>query len=290
MKKTVITADSGVIIGSEQVVTIPLVVIDTQTNCVYKDQEEISTREVYDLRAKGHRITTSCMNLHEAAEFFREQLKTADQIIHLTMSEKISQGALVTAVRAAEEVDARRIRVINSLQGGSGGPVVARKAAQLAAEDDNLDRIAETIEQDIIPRMRTAFVVPDPTGYKASGKGILNGFINMGISAFAAGSGLPVVKITPSGALLPTKKLRLKPGQELYVAFFDSQFDADLMDDDFISVCSLDPDPDRLEALKRYTAETLPHIEVGYGNMSAVIGAYACKDTLGVSYLTKSKN
>lgn len=288
MKKTVITADSGVVIGGDNVVTVPLVVIDNNTDKVYQDQTEISTREVYGLRAQGHRITTSCMNLHEAAEFFTEQLKTADQIIHLTMSEKISHGALVTAIRAAEEVDPRRVRVINSFQGGSGGPVIARKAVQMAAVDDNLERVAAALEQDIVPRVRTAFVVPDPTGYKASGKGILNGFINMGISAFSAGSGIPVVKITPSGALLPTKKLRLKPGEAIYPAFFDSQFDPAILDDDFISICTLDPDPENLGALKAFTGEHLPDIEVGYGNMSAVIAAYACKDTLGISYITKA--
>lgn len=287
MKKTVITTDSGVVIGSDEVITVPLVVIDTETDRSYLDQTEITATEVYSLRTLGHRMTTSCMSITEAEEFFTAQLQTADQIIHLTMSNKISQGAYVSALHAAGEVSAERIRVIDSLQGGSGGPVVAHNALRLAGETDDLNAMADALTKDIIPRIKTAFIVPDPTGYKASGKGILNGFINMGLSAFAAGSGLPVIKINANGSLLPTKKLRPKADENMYIAFFDSQFDPGQIADDFVSVTTLMPDADRLQGLKDHTAAQYPNYRVNYGQMSAVIASYACKDTLGVSYLTK---
>ena len=287
MKKTVITADSGVIISDKRIPIIPLFIIDHDTGKTYRDQDDITIEEVYALRLEGHRITTSCVNLAEAEDHFRKQLEEADQIVHLCMSSKISEGSLVAVNQAAAEVAPDRIRIVNTLQGPAGGAIIARKAMQMIEQEDNLDAIAQYLCERIVPHVKTSFIVPDPAGYKISGKGILNGFINLGLSAFSAGSGIPAIRFTSGGSMLPIRKIRAARDRNMYVEFFKGLYDPALMEENFIAVSSLAPEPERLEALREYI-EALPDAESYFDTMGTTISAFACRDSLGISYLGKA--
>ena len=285
MSRTAITTDSGVAIELAGVSTIPLAVVDDETGQSFLDQREISIREVYRLRDEGHRIITSCMTPYDMETFFERQLETHDQILHLSMSDKISAGSYECSAMVAAKLDAQRIRVVNSKQGGAGGAQLALRALLAAEREDNLDRLAAQLEQELVPRIATSFIVPDPSGYRRSGKGMVNTFINMGISALTSGGGFPLIKINNSGKLMPYSKL--KPGGEnMYLAFAKAFLDERHMADKTISIATLDPDEAALIPLREWLEQQ--DYEVSYSTMSAVIASYACKDTLGISYLQKA--
>jgi Uncharacterized protein conserved in bacteria len=285
MAKIVLSADTGVITRDDVIEIIPLTIMDADTGAQYQDQTQISVEEVFGLRGQGHRITTSCMNIHEAKVFFENLLQQHEHIVHLSMSSKVSRGSYETSRIAAQELAPDRITVIDTKTGSSGGLLVAQKARKALQASPTVKELTDYITKSLVSRSKTAIVVPDPSGYKRSGKGMINGIVNLALGALSSARGLPLVKLNESGAMLPYKLLRYSNMDQLYVDLFHSQYIAEEAADNEIAVSYLMPQMSRVDALTALLAER--GLCTYIGQMSGVIGSYACQDTVGISYLLK---
>ena len=287
MARTAITTDSGVVVNYEGVPTIPLVIVNEEAGMTYRDQLEIQVPDVYALQDQGYRTTTSCMTPYDMEAFFREQLERHEQLLHLCISDKISAGSNACSNMVAKELAPDRIRVINTRQGGAGGVQVVLRALEAAQQEPDLGRLTEWVDQDLIPRIKTQFIVPDPSGYRRSGKGVMNTFMNIGISAMTSGGGTPLIYMTKSGKMMPYAKL--KPGRESrYIAFAKSVLNKRArMEDMRISVATLHPDEAEVQELREWLAAE--GFEASFDTMGAIISCYACRNALGISYLQKAR-
>ena len=285
MAKIVLTSDTGVITRDDEIPIIPMSILDDDTGEQYQDQAQISVEAVFALRDKGHRLTTSCMNIHEAKSFFENQLKLHDHVVHLSMSSKVSRGSYEVVRIAAQEVGPSRITIIDTKTGSSGGLLLAKKAQKALKSSSTVKELVDYINKGLVSRCKTAIVVPDPSGYKSSGKGMINGILNLALGALSAARGFPLVKLTESGAMLPYKLLKYSDMNNLYVDLFHSQYIAEEAADNEIAVSYLMPEMSRVDRLTSLLAEQ--GFCIYLGQMSGAIGTYACQNTVGISYLLK---
>lgn len=158
------TCDLGNLAQERGVVILPLQVnLDAKA---YRDGVDITPEDIFAFVAKTKILPkTSAPSIGEYEDFFAEQLKDADELIHFNISSK-SSGSYGFAKQASESFNGK-VRVIDSKALSSGQGLLVLKATDLRDEG----KTSEEIETEIIrlrDRVNTSFV-PDQLDYLHKG-------------------------------------------------------------------------------------------------------------------------
>ena len=164
----------------------------------YRDGVDITPQDIFEFVAKTKILPkTSAPSVGEYEEFFAEQLKGYDELIHFNISSK-SSGSHNFAVLASESFNGK-VKVIDSKALSTGQGLLVLAACDLRDEGKSSDEIVAAINE-LKTRVNTSFV-PDSLDYLHKG-GRVSGMVKVAASMF---------KIHPQilmedGQLVPGKK------------------------------------------------------------------------------------
>ena len=117
---------------------------------------EISTKEIFDFVDKNKILPkTSAINEFQYSEFFKEQLKNNDAVIHFCLSGEIS-CACSNAQRAAEKL--KNVYVVDTHSLSTGIALLAVKASKMANDGKDAKEIYDTLMQDR-QKLQVSFVI-----------------------------------------------------------------------------------------------------------------------------------
>lgn len=158
------TCDLNDIVKERDIGILPLQVhLDSKS---YRDGVDITPQDIFAFVAKTKILPkTSAPSVAEYEEFFAEQLKTADEVIHFNISQK-SSGSHNFAKLAAESFKGK-VHVIDSKALSSGQGLLVLKACDLRDEGKSASEIVAAVEE-LRERTNTSFV-PDQLDYLHKG-------------------------------------------------------------------------------------------------------------------------
>ena len=200
--KIKITADSTCDLGNEliekyNVGIFPLTVVLGEKG--YKDGIDIKPQDIFDyVKSTGNLPKTAAGAVDEYAEFFEENLKGYDALIHFSISSLAS-----SSYNAASKASANfkgKVFAVDSRALSTGQGLLTLKACDLAAEGHSAEDIVKTVKA-LRPFVNTSFV-PDALDYLHKG----------GRCSLAALLGAKVLKLHPEicenadGQLIAKKK------------------------------------------------------------------------------------
>ena len=143
-----ITADSTCDLSPEllhryDIAIAPLsVIIDGQ---VFHDGVDVTPRDIFRAVEAGKSVRTAAVNTYEYREFFTEQLKNCDQLVHVCISSEFS-SCYNDATEAARDFD--RVFVVDSRNLSTGSGLLVMEGVELAAKGMGGKEIAETLKSD----------------------------------------------------------------------------------------------------------------------------------------------
>ena len=143
--KVKITADSTCDLSPEllrkyDVAVAPLsVIIDGQ---VFHDGVDVTPRDVFRAAEAGKSVRTAAVNTYEYKEFFREQLKNCDQLVHVCISSEFST-CYADACEAASETG--NVSVVDSRNLSTGSGLLVLEGAEMAARGADREAVAEAL-------------------------------------------------------------------------------------------------------------------------------------------------
>jgi len=163
-----ITSDSTCDLSAElleryQITVLPLSV--TLGEKSYLDGDDISPADIFEHVSKtGQLPSTAATNPSAYIDFFEEQLKTHDAVIHINIGSGFS-SCHQNAALAAAEFD--NVYAVDSENLSTGQGLMVIEAAIAAQRGDNAEDIVAMLK-DLAPRIDTSFVV-DKLDYLVKG-------------------------------------------------------------------------------------------------------------------------
>ena len=115
------------------------VIIDGE---VYHDGVDVTPREIVRASDAGKSVRTAAVNTYEYREFFTEQLKTCDQLVHVCISSEFST-CYNDATEAARQFE--NVYVVDSRNLSTGSGLLVLEGSELAAKGTAGQEIAETL-------------------------------------------------------------------------------------------------------------------------------------------------
>ena len=271
------TCDLGTLVEQRNIGILALGVnLDANS---YLDGVNITPQDIFNFVAETKMLPkTNAPSIGDYEEFFEEQLKNHDELIHFNISAKCS-GSHNAAVHAAESFKGK-VHVIDSMALSSGQGLLVLKAADLRDAGKSASEIVEEINA-LRCSVNTSFV-PDSLDYLHKG-GRVSGMVNVAAA---------VLKIHPliymkDGALLPGKKYTGKMSMCLkrYIADLKEmypQYDATRC---FVTHSSADED--LVQLAKDLVKENFQFEEVIETVAGSIITSHCGRNTLGVLFITK---
>lgn len=170
MEKIVITADSGLDPLNEELMVPGLIIENDEKN--YQDLIDITPGEVLDKMNLGSKFKTASPLLYKYEEIFEKHLKEKKDVIHLSMSNNISDGSVNSANLIANNLNKEyenKVYPIDTLTGATGGTLISEYANMLVEKGYNTKEIVKKLEE-IKTKNFTNFYVPNPIGFLNSGR------------------------------------------------------------------------------------------------------------------------
>lgn len=278
--KIKITADSTCDLSPELVQKygvgiLPLTVI--MGDKTYSDGVDIVPQDIFAFVAKsGVLPKTSAPAVEEYKEFFNNQLKDADAVIHYNISSKAS--ASHSNASAAAETFGGKVFAVDSLALSTGQGLLVLKACDLVKEGKTAKEIVE-ITQRLRPNVNTSFV-PDALDYLHKG----------GRCSLAALMGAKVLKLHPmidmkDGKLYAKKKYM--GGLERCLKNYVSELCETYGDYDktrcFITHSNCEPEV--VEKVKKQVEELFDFNEILETKAGCVVTSHCGKNTLGLLFI-----
>ena len=117
------------------------VIIDGE---VFHDGVDVSPRDIFRAAEAGKSVRTAAVNTYEYREFFTEQLKSCDQLVHVCLSSEFSTS-YADAVEAAREV--KNVFVVDSRNLSTGSGLLVIEGLRMIREEgaDDGAAIAEAL-------------------------------------------------------------------------------------------------------------------------------------------------
>ncbi len=281
MNKVLITTDSTCDLSDEilnkyNIKFIPLYV--TFNEETYNDRLDITTERLYEMvEEKGILPKTATPSSGVFVEFFKPFLEEGYDIVHVSISSKLS-SAIQSAMLAAVELSEERIQIVDSQNLSSGVGLIALKAAKLVKLGLSAKEIAESVKK-IVPKVETAFVI-DTMEYLHKGGRC------SGIASFV-GTVLkikPIIHVVDGGMIVGAKPRGRNKAYELLLNKI--YHDKDRLDPEFVMVThSLNYEAAQYlkdELSKNLNIENLYETTAG-----CVISSHCGKGTIGILYITK---
>ena len=252
------------------------VVLDTES---YLDGINITPADIFKFVEETKMLPkTSAPSMTEYEEFFEEQLKYGDEIIHFSISSKSSVSHSV-AKQAAESFNGK-IRVIDTQNLSSGQGLLVLKAADMRDAGATVDEIEEAINA-VRNNVNTSFI-PDHLDYLYKG----------GRCSKMEMYGANLLKIHPmiamqDGALIVKKKYRGKMSVCIkgYVEYLRELYPN--YDKTRCFVTHSSADRDLVEAAKAQVKELFDFDEIIETVAGSVITGHCGRNTLGVLFITE---
>ena len=109
---------------------------------VFHDGVDVTPRDVFRASEAGQSVRTAAVNTYEYKEFFREQLKNCDQLVHVCISSEFST-CFADAVEASAGMG--NVFVVDSRNLSTGSGLLVLEGAEMAAKGMEGAEIAETL-------------------------------------------------------------------------------------------------------------------------------------------------
>ena len=192
------TCDLNHLVEERNIGILPLQVnLDAQP---YHDGVDITPQDIFHFVERTKILPkTSAPSIGDYEEFFAEQLKEADELIHFNISAK-SSGSHNMAKQAAQSFGGK-VRVIDSKALSTGQGLLVLKACDMRDEGKSSAEIEEAIDE-LKTRVNTSFV-PDSLDYLHKG-GRVSGMIKVVAGMFKIH---PLIYMD-DGQLVPGKKYK----------------------------------------------------------------------------------
>lgn len=269
------TCDLGELVEKFNIGIMPLnVILDTET---YHDGVNIQPQDIFSFVEKNNMLPkTSARSLIDYEEFFAENLKEADEIVHFNISSKCSVSHDV-AKQAAESFGGK-VKVIDSMALSSGQGLLVVKACELRDQG----KTAAEIVEEVLPlreKVNTSFV-PDHLDYLYKG----------GRCSKMEMYGANLLKIHPmifmqDGALGVKKKYRGPMPRCIsnYIDDLHAEFTA--YDKTHCFVTHSNADPALVELAVKKVKEIFDFEEVVVTVAGSVVTGHCGRNTLGVLFI-----
>lgn len=271
------TCDLGHLVKERNIGILPLMV--TLDDKSYHDGVDITPQDIFDFVAKTKILPkTSAPSIGNYEDFFAEQLKEADEVIHFNISAK-SSGSHNMAKEAAASFKGK-VRVIDSKALSSGQGLLVMKAADLR----DAGKTSAEIEEEICAlrdRVNTSFV-PDRLDYLYKG----------GRCSRMTLYGANLLKIHPKiamedGQLLAAGKYRgdMTICIKKYIEDLKNQYPA--YDKTRCFVTHSSADKELVELAKKLVKETFDFNEIIETVAGSIITSHCGRNTLGVLFIAE---
>ena len=278
--KIKITSDSTCDLSQEQIENnnigiFRLSVILGET--YYKDGE-ISPNDIFEFVKNTNTLPkTAAGTPEEYSEFFTENMKGCDAVIHFNISSKASSSCSA-AEKAAEKFNGK-VSVIDSKALSSGQGLLVLKAYSLAAEGRKPSEIVQTIS-DLRSKVNTSFI-PDALDYLHKG----------GRCSLAALIGAKVLKLHPmicenaEGRLIAKKKYMggMSRCIRAYIEDLKEQYPCSDRTRCFITHSSADRE--LVDLAKKLVKENFDFDEICETVAGSIVTSHCGRNTLGVLFI-----
>lgn len=256
---------------------LPLVVTLGE-NDYFDDGVEVTEEKIFDFVKETKTLPKTAARSSEVyKDFFNEQLKSCDEVIHIGIGEKLS-SSYQNAVNAAEEIGGGKVNVIESMTLSTGIGLLVLQACKMAEEGKSSKEICERLNY-LAPKGQTSFVV-DKLDYLYKG-GRCSKF------SFSIGS---LLKIKPrlqliDGAIVNTGKDlgTLRAVLRKYVDYELSKYSNII--DDTVFITHTQMDQQIVNELIDYVKSKKIFKNVLESEAGSVITSHCGPGTLGILYL-----
>ncbi len=244
----------------------------------FRDGIDIVPQDIFDyVAANGILPKTSAGSAEEYKEFFKEQLKGKDALIHFSISAKAS-STHSSACMAAKAFGGK-VHVIDSKALSTGQGLLVMKACDMRKEGMNAKDIVKKINE-LIPFVNTSFV-PDDLNYLHKG----------GRCSLAAMLGAKVLKLHPlieenkEGQLVAKKKYMgtMERCIKTYINDLRAQYPRYDKTRCFITHSSADKN--LVDIAKKAVSEMFEFDEVIETVAGSIITSHCGRNTLGVLFI-----
>ncbi len=271
------TCDLGHLVAERNIGILPLQVNLDSTP--YRDGIDITPQDIFKFVADtGTLPKTSAPSIGDYTEFFEEQLKLGEEVLHFNISAK-SSGSHNMAVQAAAQFGGR-VRVIDSMALSSGQGLLVIKAADLRDEGKSIDDIEETILA-LRNKVNTSFI-PDSLDYLRKG-GRVSGFVNLAAAMFKIH---PLIMMQ-NGQLVPGKKYKGKMTMcvRQYVQDLKEMYPNYEKARCFVThSCA---DEELVTLTKELVKENFDFEEIIETTAGSIVTSHCGRNTIGVLFITK---
>ena len=269
------TCDLGYLVAERNVKILPLQV-NLGSNS-YLDGVDITPQDIFAFVSETRQLPkTAAPSIGDYEEFFAEQLKSYDEVIHFNISSK-SSGSYNMAKQAGASFGGK-VHVIDSMALSSGQGLLVMKACDLRDEGKSAAEIVEAVNE-IRTHINTSFV-PDSLDYLHKG-GRVSGMVKLAAAAFRIH---PLIMMD-EGQLVPGKKYRGK------MAVLIKQYIEDLKerypsyDKTRCFITHSSAEQDLVDSAKAKVAELFDFDEVIETVAGSIITSHCGKGTLGVLFV-----
>lgn len=170
--------------------------------------ETMSFEEFYDtIKNKNVKVSTSQVNVDEFINYFTPFLENGKDILHVSLSSGLSgayNSALIAKNELMKKFPERKIYIIDSLGGSSGGGLIMDKLANMRDSGSDIDELHSWIEENKL-KLHHWFFSSDLSFYIRGGRiSKASGFIGTILKI------CPVLNVNNKGKLIPRLKIRTK--------------------------------------------------------------------------------
>ena len=246
----------------------------------FHDGVDVTPRDIFRAVEAGKSVRTAAVNTYEYREFFTEQLKTCDQIVHICISSEFST-CYNDAMEAARQTG--NVFVVDSRNLSTGSGLLVLEGAEMAGNGLEGEKIAERL------RERTALVDASFTVHSIDY--LRRGGRCSGLEALGA----KLLHIRPSivvrdGKMHPGEKYRGR--YEHYLKHYIADTLADDSNIDFNRVFVTHSPSE--EGLVRFAIDTVKSYGLFKEVLETMAGCTVCThcgpDTLGILFMRKRTN
>ena len=246
---------------------------------VFHDGVDVTPRDIFRAVEAGKSVRTAAVNAYEYREFFTEQLKTCDQIVHVCISSEFST-CYNDAVEASRNMD--NVFVVDSRNLSTGSGLLVLEGAEMAADGMDGAKIAETL------RERTGLVDASFTVHTVDY--LRRGGRCSGLEALGA----KLLHIRPS---ILVRDGKMHPGEKYRGRYehYLKHYIADMLEDDStidFNRVFVTHSPSE-EGLVRFAIDTVKSYGLFKEVLETMAGCTVCThcgpDTLGILFMRKAK-
>ncbi len=255
----------------EHIYNIPTVLIDGEETLLVN--VDIEPYQFYDNLRAGKMYRTSLPRLDMLEKLFKKLLKEYQEIVYITLSSQLS-GTFQSGVLMAQEIDARRIKVFDSLAAVEAGEIYIDTAHKMSVEGASAEKIVDHLAT-LRDKYRVYFRVED-----------IDFLVKGGRIGKAVGSVANFLKIQPILTInsegLIDSYAKVRNSKKMMKKIFSVIDEFDITDNTEFTVIHSYKDLTVVNEAIAILEKTYPNIKINLSYLSPIIGAHIGYDILGI--------